>query len=243
MNAEEVVEVQRQVMGRGRAARGSVRALEQRVNQIWSNTERFTLEARRVDVSTALGEGRAQIETVIMDEAGGILERAQAQVERTLGGLRDVTQEELARSEMGLRAAVNAASQRPELLLNLYRERHLRLADRVLIEEAAQGMIDALGNSDNYEFRDAWNSLQQDLALARSPEELEALGYQATLDELASYLENAQTLVHADLSLMSPELPRADRERISVRRSFAEAEANRYETENAGLMEPGAAAA
>ncbi len=145
--------------------------------------------------------------------------------------------EQLAASEGGLRAALNAASQRPELLLNLYRERHLdKPADRLLIEEMASGMIYALGNSDNYEFRDAWNVLQEELTLARGPEEIEALGHRAELDELGSYLDDAQRLVGADLTLMNPSVTGEDRERVLMNRAMAEAEVNRYELENAAVM-------
>ncbi len=110
-------------------------------------------------------------------------------------------------------------------------------SQRARIEEVASGMIDALGDSDNYGFRDAWNALQQELALARTPEELEALGHRATLEDLGSYLKNARTLVQADLALIDPTLPRADRDRILTQRPFAEAEVNRYEAENAWVIQ------
>lgn len=97
-------------------------------------------------------------------------------------------------------------------------------------------MIDVLGGSDNYEFRNAWNALQQELALARGPEELEALGHRASLEELRSYLESAQTLVHADIALMDPSLSPTDRGRIALQRPYPEAAVHRYETENAWVM-------
>lgn len=242
MDAQEVVQIQRRVMGLVRAAGSAVATLQNKVDSILMDT-RLTQEAKQVDVATALGEGRGQIQTVIEDEAGGVMQRALAQVDWTLGRLKDVSPEALARSELGLRAALGVVSQRPELLLNLYRERHLQPADRVLIEEAVQGMIDVLGNSDNYEFRNAWNSLQQELALARGPEELEALGHRAKLEELGSYLESARTLVHANLALMDPSLRQADRERIATQQPFAESAVHRYETENAWVMEDGSATA
>lgn len=237
MTSEEIMKIQRRVIGLVRTARSGVAALEQRVNSILGSA-RPSDQAKTADAASALGEGRAEIQTIIEDEAGGVMRRALAQVDGVLGRLKDVSPGELARSEMGLRAALNAASGRPELLLNLYRERHLRRrADRVLIEEVASGMIDALGDEDNYGFRDAWNELQQELALARSPEELEALGHRATLEELDSYLENARTLVQADLALVDRSLPRADRDRILSQRPFSEAEVNRYEAENAWVIQ------
>lgn len=96
-------------MGLVGAARSGVATLQNRIDSILMDT-RLTEEAKRVDVATALGEGWGQIQTVIEDEAGGVLSRGLAQVERTLGGLRTVAPEDLARSEMGLRAALGAVS-------------------------------------------------------------------------------------------------------------------------------------
>jgi hypothetical protein len=150
--------------------------------------------------------------------------------------LKHVDSEELAASERDLRAALNAASQDPMLFLNLYRERHLRSADRLIIERSASGMIDALGGSDGFAFRDAWNSLQQELALARPEEEQEALSQRARLEELEAYRQNLAILVGADLSLMDPSISREERDQISISRAMAEAKVNEYETMHASVI-------
>ena len=65
-------------------------------------------------------------------------------------------------------------------------------------------MIDALGSSGDYAFRDQWAPLQLELAPARSPQEREAVGRVAALDALASYLDAAEMLVGTDLTLLEP---------------------------------------
>ncbi|MDP8951826.1 MAG: hypothetical protein M3N18_06265 [Actinomycetota bacterium] len=63
MNAAQVVEIQRRVIGQVREARSGLLAdLEERANTIWSNTARLTVEARRNDVALELVEGRSGIE-------------------------------------------------------------------------------------------------------------------------------------------------------------------------------------
>ena len=82
-------------------------------------------------------------------------------------------------------------------------------------------------------FRDTWAGALQEVALARGPEELEALSQRAVLDGLASYLDSAEKLVGADLALMDPDLLRGeDRDVTAIGRARAEAEVNRYESEN-----------
>ncbi len=235
MTAEQIRQIQQQVIGLVAGMRSSVGQLQNRVDSIWGDTDRLTPAARQSEVAMVLAEGRTRILGLI-EEPRGILNRAYAEVEGTLGNLTAVAPEELAEAERNLRTALGAASQRPELLLNLYRERHLRPADRRLIEGAALGMIDALGSSDNYGFRDSWNSLQQELAAARGPEELEAASHRAVLDELAAYLGNVEELVGIDLTLMDPSLTGESRDQVLITRSLAEAEVNRYETENASVM-------
>jgi hypothetical protein len=237
VTAEEIVQIQRRVMRLGRDAKEAVADLQSRKDSIMSNTQRLTPQARQQDVAMALGEGRARIMGMLEDDARGVVDRGYAEVERTLGRLQDVDPEELAASERNLRVALNAASQRPELLLNLYRQRHLQRPDRLIVEGTASGMIDALGDSDNYAFRDAWNSLQQELSLARGPEELEALSQRAALDELSTYLDNLARVVGADLALMDPSISREGRDSTSVARAMAEAVVNEYETLHASVMD------
>lgn len=241
MTVEEIVHIQRQVIALVRTALGAVEALQNKIDSIWGDTQRLTPEARRTDVALALGEGRVEIEAMLQEQARGIVDRGYAQIEGTLGRLTAVPPEELAASERVLRAALDAASRRHELFLNLYRERHLRLADRLLIEETASGLIDALGNSDNYEFRDSWNALLEEISLARGPEEREALGHRAALEELDSYLNSAQIFVGADLTLMAmfadPPASSEDRDLVLTQRGMAESVVNTYENAKASIME------
>lgn len=220
-----------------RDARGQVGELSRRINSIMSNTARLTPEARRDDVAAALGEERPRILAILAGEARSALELEYAGVERTLGTLTAVSPEELAEAERNLRPALAAAAQRPDMLLNLIRERHQQPADRRLIEEAARGMIDGLGDLDNYAFRDAWNALEQQLTASRGPEEMEALGQRAVLDDLASYLDSAQQLVGIDLRLLDPSLAGEERNTLLVTRAMPEAHVNRYESDNASVMD------
>lgn len=241
MTAEEIMQIQRQVMVLVRTARMAVETLQTKIDSIWGDTVRLTPEAKRTDVALALGEGRVEIEALLAEQARGVLDRGYGYVEQTLGGLMVVPPEELAASERRLRAALEEASRHHELFLNLYRARHLRLADRLLIEEAASGLIDALGGSDNYEFRDSWNSLLEEISLARGPDEREALGQRAALEKLDSYLYNAQIVVGADLTLMGmfadPTATGEDRDRVLTQKALAESVVNTYENANAWMLE------
>ncbi len=69
----------------------------------------------------------------------------------------------------------------------------------------------------------------------RAKRKAEALSHRSALEALSSCLENAQGLVGADLALMDPSFS-GDQGVTSVVRSTAEAEVNRYETENASVM-------
>jgi hypothetical protein len=235
VTAEEIVQIRRQVIGLVRVARSGVAALQTRVESIWGDV-RLTEQAKRVDISTALGEGRVAIEGLLEDEAVGALNRGVAQVERAIGRLKDVPADELSTTELALRPVLDAACREPVRLLNLYRQRHLRRADRLLIEQSTEAMIDALGDTDNYELRDSWRALQDELALARSDEEREALGYRDSLEELGAYLENARTVVEADLALLKLDLSQAERESLVVPRARAEAAINEFESGHAWVF-------
>ncbi len=235
MNAEHLTDLQRRIIGFVREARGRVGALQGVVESIWAMEERLTPEARRKDVSMAPAEGRSGVEG-ILETARGALAMGYADIERTLGKLTEVEPEELAARAVVLGPVLRWAPERPERLINLYRQRHLSRADRLLIEETATAVIDALGGEDNYAFRDAWNGALKEVALQRGPEELEALSQREVLDGLASYLDSAQRLVGADLALMDPLVTGQERDRIAIARARAEAEVNRYETENASVM-------
>jgi len=69
--------------------------------------------------------------------------------------------------------------------------------------------------------------------VGRGPEEVQALSDRTALEELASYLDNAERLVGASLTLMDPSGSGGERESIKIARAMAEAEVNRYESENA----------
>ena len=235
MTAEEVARIQARIIGIVRNARSGVEALQAQIDGIMSNTARLTPEARRSDAAELLAPGRTRIMGMLREEARGVLAGAFAAVDNTLGRLTAVGDEDLAAADRSLRPVLNAAMGRPEVLLNLYRERHLSPADRRLIEGTAAAVIDGLGGLDNYAFRDEWNALQQELMAARGPEELEALSRRSVLEGLEGYLDAAERLVGIDLALMDPSF-NGDRDDLAVRRSMAEAEVNRYENENAAGM-------
>jgi len=133
--------------------------------------------------------------------------------------------------EGALRPTLNASGQDPDLLLGLYRRRHGDNASRLLIEETALPLIDALVGKGELGFRDAWDALQQELSPARGPEELAALSMRSVLDDAAGYLDAAEELVGIDLTLLDPSFD-GDREALAIRRAFLEAEVNRFESDH-----------
>jgi hypothetical protein len=193
-----------------------------------ATASRLTPEARASDVGLALGEGRTSI-LGTLEEARRVVSMGYKEIERQLSGMAHVNQDELDRRALMLSPVLAGAWDNPQRLINLYRARHLEPADRVLIEGVAAGLIDGLESEDGFASRDEWRSLEQELALQRSPEEQEALSDRAALDGLSEYLGNAEQLVGADLALLSPDLAREERENIAIGRSLAEANVNAYE--------------
>jgi len=138
-------------------------------------------------------------------------------------------------ADRALRPVLNASTAEPGMLPNLYRMRHRNNAERLLIEQTAAGLIDALGDLDDFAFRDSWRLLQQELAAERGPEELEALGLGRELDALTEYVDAAEAVAMIDLSTMDPasEVGADERERILISRQVSEATVHAYESEHA----------
>jgi hypothetical protein len=199
-----------------------------------ANTARLTPEARRSDAAALVAERRERIGQMA-SEARRVLVGARAVLDVEIAALLAVTPEELAAAERTLRPILNAAAQNPEMLLNLYRARHLDGAQRLLIEETAAALIDALGDSDNYAFGNSWNALQQELAAERGPEEVEANARVRELDALAEYVDAAEAVAVMDLALMDParEASTDQREQMLIGRQMSEAVVNAYENEHA----------
>lgn len=237
MNAEQMLQLQRLIMGLGREARGSsgVAGLQARIDGIMGDTARLTPEAGESDAALALAERRARILAMLGEEAQRVLDVGRAEVEATLVGLTAVGAEELEARERILRPALGASFERPEVLVNLYRQRYRLPADRVLIEASASAVIDGLGDSDNHAFRDEWNGLLQELKASRGPEEFEALSHLDVLDDLESWRDNVSELVGTGLTLMDPSFE-GDRDARAISRAMAESAVNEYETRHASVI-------
>jgi len=231
MTAENMALIRERIIGVGQQARNALEDLRGRVDQIWSSVEgqRLTPEARSSDVAVALAEGRTRVMSLIEDEAQGILDEAIAVNDRVQGRLTSASDDDLAASQRRLSVALTAAASNPQLLINLYRERHLDNADRAVIEGAAGALADALGNTDQFAFRDGWRAVQQEVALQRGPKEVEAVSERCVLEECQDYLANLAKLLGADLSLMNPSRSRADQTSIGISRQMFEAEVNTFE--------------
>ena len=215
----------------GRSVLGAAAAA---VEAIMANTARLTPEARRADAAALVAERQARIERMA-GEARRRLVVARAVLDAYLERITAASNEELAAAREDLRLGFAQAERDPSLLLNTYRNRHRDPAARRVIERQAQGIIDTLGDSDNFAFRNNWDALQEELAATRSPEELEANTRRQELDALALYVDAAESVAMIDLALMDPaaEMSSDERERLQISRSMAEATVNQYENEYA----------
>jgi hypothetical protein len=230
MNAQQLQQLRAQIMMRAQAPRAEVETLRASIDRIMADSARLTPEARRSDAARELSGGMTAI-SGMMDDARGVLEGGNAEVDGVLVRLTAVSDEDLQDAHRRLSVALSLAGQRPEILLNLYGQRHGDPADRRLIEEAALALADGLGDLDNFAFRDSWRTLQQELAASRGPEEAEALGIRLELEGLGSYLDASEELVGIDLTLLDPiPTPGVDRDQVVVQRALVEARVNEYES-------------
>lgn len=233
MNPIEMREIRARVMVAVRQSREVVGALAAEVEKILAS-ERLTPEARTSDAAALVAQRRENIAETAR-EGRRILEGARASNDADVARLVAVGPVALEEAERALRPVLNASAGNPELLLNLYRSRHRDNASRLLIEQTAEALIDALGGSDNYAFRDSWNGLQQELAASRSPEEMEANARAQELDEMAENVDAAEAVAMVDLALMDPssEIGVEERGRMQISRQMSEPTVHAYENEHA----------
>ena len=234
MDATQMQEIRLRVMEAVARARAAAVSLAAAVEAIMSNTARLTPEARTSDATALVAERRATIQETA-EQARGILRGGYAVVDAEISRLVNFSDVERDEAHRALEPILRASATGPELLLNLYRKRHRDNAARFLIEEQAAVAIDAIGDLDNFEFRNAWDALQEELAAERGPEELEANARRSELDALGLYVDAAEAVAMIDLALMGPasELGNEERGRLGIQRSMAEATVNRYENEHA----------
>ncbi|MDP9486382.1 MAG: hypothetical protein M3Q49_11485 [Actinomycetota bacterium] len=227
MDAERIMDVRRRVYGEVNEAREALGDLEARVNAIWADAGRFTVEARTEDVAREIQNGRGVVEAHL-ESAREVVDGAYAGVTEALDAVRAVDPEDLRVRAAILAPTLVSASSEPARLVNLYRQRHRVPADRRIIEEAALAEIDARGSSDSFVFRDEWAGVEKELALSRDPEELEALSGRDDLDEVYAYLDNVERVVRAGLLTMDPTW-RGDRAHLGVNLARAIAAINVFE--------------
>ncbi len=214
MNAEKIMDVRRGVYGEVQDAREALADLEARVNSIWADVGRFTIEARTEDVAREIAQGRGVVEAHLQS-AREIVDASYVGVTEALDAVRAVDPEDLRVRAAILAPALASASSEPARLVNLYRQRHRVPADRRIIEEAALAEIDARGSSDSGVFRAEWAAVERELAMSRDPEELEALSSRDDLDDVYAYLDHVEQLVRAGLLTMDPTW-RGDRALLGV---------------------------
>ena len=209
-------------------------SLAAEVEAIMANTARLTPEARRSDAAALVAERRARIERLV-GEAHRILEGWYAELDKDLERITAASSEELAEAREDFRLGFAQAERDPSLLLNTYRNRHRDPAARRVIERQAGGLIDTLGDSDNFAFRNNWEALQEESAGERGPEELEANTRRQELVALAEYVDAAEAVAMIDLATMDPAFVVSDdeRQRMLIRRQMSESVVHAYENEHA----------
>lgn len=227
MNSASMAELWRRVTGLVALARGGVGDLGVRVNAIWANSERLTIEARRADVRAAIAEGAAEIRGNL-ELARGALVMANAEVDGTLKNLRYVAPDVMATSAAVLGPILNGALDHPERLEAAYRRRFADLADRLVLEKSAAVVADALaGTEEGTAHAERWRRLTEELAPTLPAQEREALAYRAFLDETGRYLVSAGVVVEHDLSVLDPERPAQDKLGGPTTREVVSVEAHR----------------
>jgi len=201
------------------AARKEIREAEPRVRAI-RQSPRFSEEGKR----EAIKEGLAEIRKKVSREIAGLQQAVRADArsaERKLEELRHVPADEQNAAARILAPVIAAANQNPDALINAYAKRHTNLADRRLLEETAQAMIDAgLGR---IAFPEKWQRAQM---AAEIPEEERATAAEVEhLQEIAGYLGSAATVLEVDLVALErpPEI------RETLQRETARASVHRFE--------------
>ena len=179
------------------------------------------------DAAQAVEEGRSSI-LEILGGARRDLDFVLEDVERTLGRLTYVAPEVLSARAAVLSPILSAAMDRPEILINAYRRRFSELADRRLLEETAEAVIDGLAGSDGGAFAERWAAVQAEMAMGRSGEELQAVADREALQKLAKYLDSAERVVGFELASLDPRIELSEVERVAVQDDVAEI--HRYET-------------
>ena len=96
MNAARMAELRRRVVLLVGQARNGTRELGGRIDRIWANTERLTIDARRTDVAAAIAQGAVEIRGNLATARGALL-LGNAEVDGILDNLRHVPDEVRAR--------------------------------------------------------------------------------------------------------------------------------------------------
>lgn len=234
MNVASMTELMRGIVGLVAQARKGTGELGVRVNTIWQNTERLTIDARRADVAEAIAQGAVEIRGNLATARGSLL-LGTTEVSATLNNLRYVSPEVMATRAAILSPILSGALERPEALVNAYRRRFGDLADRRILEESAEVVMDGLtGTEEGTAFAQLWRDLAEELAPSLPEAEREALAHRVTLDELGGYLEAAQLVVEFELSSLDPEAGPSTGEMIGIERHRALL--NRYEDEHSSEL-------
>ena len=206
----------REVVG---GARKEIREAEPKVRAI-RQSPRFSEEGKR----EAIKEGLAEIRNKVSGEIGALQRAVKADVrsaQRKLEELRHVPADELSTAAHILAPVIAAANQNPDALINAYAKRHTNLADRRLLEETAQAMIDA--GIGGVRFAEKWQRVQTNAEIPE--EERQVAAAIEHLREIDAYLGSAATVLNVDLT--EQERPLEIRE--TMLRETARAGVHRFE--------------
>jgi len=179
----------------------AVRAAEQAKEIAASASKALAFVPERFELSD---EGKAQErERILKDAQARIADKLDAhrdaaasageRANKKLAELRHVPDAELAARAAVLQPVIAAAAENPEALIAAYTKRFGNKADRRLLEEVAQGMLDAgLGG---IAFAEQWQRAQPQ----PTAEELELMNEAREHQEVTTYLDSVGSVINTDL--------------------------------------------
>lgn len=226
--SQRVGEIRERTIGRVRAARSGVAALSDRVGSIWADV-RLSQQGREEEAARVVGEASPGILEELA-RARRDIDAGLHNVDSALGQLTEASPEEMSARALTLGPVLSTALENREGLMNAYRRRFGDLASRRLLEETAESVIDALAGSDGGQFAQSWRFLREELAAGLPAEELQAVSDRDALDDLSSYLDSAERVVHFELHGPDPGVEVSDTAAIGVQMDVAAV--NSYESQH-----------
>ena len=177
-----------------------------------------------------LRQGREGVEGAI-NPARTAAQEAHAAALGRLEEIRTPDNAELQARSAILAPVIAAANENPTALVNAYQKRAgASMADRCILEETAQAMIDA--EIGGLKFAEDFGRVRDRLEL--SEDERDAVSEAEYLEEVENYLNSAEAILETDLT----QVERPLHVRETFRRETATAVVNRFESGATGHAEP-----